>query len=65
MMAQSLGADTDGINYIQIHPTVCIDEGKRALITGSLRETGAILLNAESDRFVDEWREEMWWPRRS
>jgi fumarate reductase flavoprotein subunit len=54
MMAQSLGADTDGINYIQSHPTVYVYEGKRGMITEALRESGAILLNADGDRFVDE-----------
>ena len=54
LMAQSLGADTEGINYIQIHPTVYIAEKTRALLTEGLRESGAILVNAEGDRFIDE-----------
>ena len=55
MMALSLGADTDCINYIQIHPTVYAFEGKRGLISETLRENGgAILVNSDGDRFVDE-----------
>jgi fumarate reductase flavoprotein subunit len=54
LMAQSLGADTEGINYIQIHPTVYISEKTRALLTEGLRESGAILVNADGDRFIDE-----------
>jgi fumarate reductase flavoprotein subunit len=54
MMAQSLGADTDGINYIQIHPTVYAFDGKRGMITENVRNTGAILVNQDGDRFVDE-----------
>ena len=54
-MALSLGADTDGINYIQIHPTVYAFDGKRSLISETLRENGgAILVNSDGDRFVDE-----------
>ena len=55
MMALSLGADTDGINYIQIHPTVFAFDGKRSLISETLRENGgAILVNSDAERFVDE-----------
>ena len=54
LMAQSLGSDTEGINYIQIHPTVFVSEKKRGLLTESLRESGAILVNADGQRFIDE-----------
>lgn len=54
VMAQSLGADIDGINYIQIHPTVYAFDGKRGLITENVRTTGAILVNQDGERFVDE-----------
>ena len=54
MMAQSLGADTDGINYIQIHPTVYAFDGRRGMITEGVRTSGAILVNQNGDRFVDE-----------
>ncbi|HSR10755.1 MAG TPA: flavocytochrome c [Thermodesulfobacteriota bacterium] len=54
LMAQSLGADTEGINYIQIHPTVFVSEKKRGLLTEGLREAGAILVNRDGERFIDE-----------
>jgi fumarate reductase flavoprotein subunit len=53
-MAMSLGADTDGLNYIQIHPTVYAFEGRHGLITETVRTYGAILVNADGERFVDE-----------
>ncbi len=44
------------INYIQIHPTALYseDNGRRFLISESVRGEGAILLNPEMKRFVDE-----------
>ena len=53
-MAMSLGADTNGLNYIQIHPTVYAFDGKRGMITEGMRESGALLVNVDGDRFVDE-----------
>ncbi|MCY6354295.1 L-aspartate oxidase [Clostridium sp. ZS2-4] len=45
------------MNYIQFHPTALYEgetEGKRFLISESLRGEGAILVNKYGDRFVDE-----------
>ncbi len=44
------------INYIQIHPTVLYSKnrGRRFLISESVRGEGALLLNENKDRFVDE-----------
>lgn len=44
------------INYIQIHPTVLlsIKQGRRFLISESVRGEGAYLLNTHKERFVDE-----------
>lgn len=44
------------IDYIQIHPTTFYSkkEGRKFLISESVRGEGAILLNAEGKRFVDE-----------
>ena len=44
------------VSYIQIHPTALYtkDEGRRFLISESVRGEGAILLNKEGQRFVDE-----------
>ncbi len=51
-MAQAVGAATVDMDQIQIHPTV--EQKTSALITEGLRGDGAILLNAEGNRFCDE-----------
>ena len=52
LMAQALGAATVDMEQIQIHPTV--EANTAALITEGLRGDGAILVNAEGKRFIDE-----------
>ncbi|MGI6751521.1 MAG: L-aspartate oxidase [Anaerovoracaceae bacterium] len=44
------------VDYIQIHPTAFYseEEGRRFLISESVRGEGAILLNPDMERFVDE-----------
>jgi len=51
-MAVAIGAGTVDLDQIQIHPTVQYDTA--ALITEGLRGDGAILVNAEGKRFIDE-----------
>ncbi|MBR5546228.1 MAG: flavocytochrome c [Clostridia bacterium] len=51
-MATAVGAATVDLEQIQIHPTVQADTA--ALITEGLRGDGAILVNAEGKRFIDE-----------
>ncbi len=51
-MAQAVGAATVDIEQIQIHPTV--EQNTAALITEGLRGDGAILVNQEGKRFIDE-----------
>ena len=51
-MAVAVGAATVDMEQIQIHPTVQADTA--ALITEGLRGDGAILVNAEGKRFIDE-----------
>lgn len=50
------GIELENINYIQIHPTVLYSKrsGRRFLISESVRGEGAVLLNEEKKRFVDE-----------
>lgn len=51
-MAQALGAATVDMEQVQIHPTVQADTA--SLITEGLRGDGAILVNANGERFIDE-----------
>ena len=51
-MAQAVGAAVVDMEQIQIHPTVQADTA--ALITEGLRGDGAILVNANGERFIDE-----------
>ena len=51
-MAEEIGAATVDMDKIQIHPTV--EANTSALITEGLRGDGAILVNANGERFVDE-----------
>ncbi|MBR2258289.1 MAG: flavocytochrome c [Blautia sp.] len=51
-MAEEIGAATVDMDQIQIHPTVQADTA--SLITEGLRGDGAILVNEEGLRFIDE-----------
>ena len=51
-MATAIGAATVDMEQIQIHPTV--EANTAALITEGLRGDGAILVNANGERFTDE-----------
>lgn len=52
IMAVALGAATVDMEQIQIHPTV--EANTASLITEGLRGDGAILVNTNGERFVDE-----------
>lgn len=47
--------EIENLNYIQIHPTVLYSkkEGRRFLISESVRGEGAVLLNEDGQEFVD------------
>ena len=51
-MAEAVGAALVDMEQIQIHPTV--EANTASLITEGLRGDGAILVNAEGKRFIDE-----------
>lgn len=50
------GVKLKDLNYIQIHPTTLYSKtpGRRFLISESVRGEGAVLLNKNGERFVDE-----------
>ena len=52
LMAEALGAATVDMDQVQIHPTVQADTA--SLITEGLRGDGAVLINANGERFIDE-----------
>ena len=51
-LGTAVGADVKDLKEIQIHPTVAA--GSRTLITEAVRGNGAILVNREGKRFVNE-----------
>lgn len=55
-IALNNGIECKDLDYIQIHPTSLYvqEEGRRFLISESLRGEGAYLLNKDGERFVDE-----------
>lgn len=50
------GIELEHINYVQIHPTTLYSKraGRRFLISESVRGEGAVLLNKNGERFVNE-----------
>ena len=52
MMAQAVGADTVDMEQIQLHPTVIQSDG--TLVSESVRSHGAIIVNTEGKRFVND-----------
>ena len=52
MMAQAVGADTVDMEQIQLHPTVIQSDG--TLVSESFRSLGAIVVNTEGKRFVND-----------
>lgn len=52
IMAQAVGADTVDMEQIQLHPTVIQENG--LLVSESLRSKGAIIVNTEGRRFVND-----------
>ena len=55
-MAKKHGIRLEHLDYVQIHPTTLYSKkpGRRFLISESVRGEGAVLLNKDGERFVDE-----------
>ena len=55
-IAEKHGVRLDHLDYVQIHPTTLYSKkpGRRFLISESVRGEGAILLNKNKERFVNE-----------
>lgn len=55
-IAKNHGIKLEHMDYVQIHPTTLYEEkeGRSFLISESVRGEGAILLNKNGERFVDE-----------
>ena len=54
LLAQKLGAQLVDMNFIQVHPTVQQDFDHTYLIGEAVRGEGAILVNKNGERFVNE-----------
>jgi len=55
-MAALAGADTADMEYVQFHPTVCVaDEDDPFLVSEAVRGEGALLRNAEGERFMPDY----------
>lgn len=55
-VAKKHGIRLEHLDYVQIHPTTLYSKkpGRRFLISESVRGEGAVLLNKDGERFVDE-----------
>ena len=51
-MAARAGAETRDMEFVQFHPTVCIADGDPFLVSEAVRGEGAVLRNAEGERFM-------------
>ncbi len=51
-MAHRAGAATADMEFVQFHPTVCVADGDPFLVSEAVRGEGAVLRNAEGDRFM-------------
>ena len=58
-MAALAGAETADMEYVQFHPTVCVaEEDDPFLVSEAVRGEGALLRNAEGERFMPEYHED-------
>lgn len=57
-MAVRAGADVDDMEYVQFHPTVCVESGAPFLVSEAVRGKGALLRNANGERFMPAYHED-------
>lgn len=53
-MAHRAGAATDDMEFVQFHPTVCVADDEPFLVSEAVRGEGAVLRNANDERFMPE-----------
>jgi L-aspartate oxidase len=51
-MAHRAGAATADMEFVQFHPTVCVADGDPFLVSEAVRGEGAVLRNANGERFM-------------
>ncbi|MFP4229011.1 MAG: L-aspartate oxidase [Salinivenus sp.] len=57
-MALRAGADTADLEFVQFHPTVCVAGDEPFLVSEAVRGEGALLRNAEGERFMPQYHED-------
>lgn len=57
-MAARAGGATADMEFVQFHPTVCIEDGDPFLVSEAVRGEGGLLRNAEGERFMTEVHED-------
>lgn len=57
-MAQRVGADLRDMEFVQFHPTVCVASGDPFLVSEAVRGEGAVLRNADGERFMPGYHDE-------
>jgi L-aspartate oxidase len=57
-MAALAGADVADMEYIQFHPTVCVDADEQFLVSEAVRGEGALLKNGDDERFMPDYHDD-------
>jgi L-aspartate oxidase len=57
-MAALAGAEVTDMEYVQFHPTVCVDNGSPFLVSEAVRGEGAVLRNGDGERFMSDYHED-------
>ena len=57
-MAALAGADVADMEYIQFHPTVCVDAEEQFLVSEAVRGEGALLKNGDGERFMPDYHDD-------